>query len=249
VGKRGNARCGPKKVLYSAVCRPPAPLKMPDSLPQPATPPALALAALDPLPAAVPGARAYSVLALLALASGAAPLDRTTWVLEVLILAAVYAGIRATAERLTPSPVFLRTMFVYAFVMLIGAHWTYGHAPPGEWLRDAFGLARNPWDRVGHLFQGAVPALLILGLRTARPRPVRFALAFAAGVGTCLLFDLLESGAAACMQDGAAFIQAEGSHDSLFDLAFATLGTLIALGLSLNERTPRPAQKRRTRGA
>lgn len=180
-------------------------------------------------------------------------MDQVTWNLEVLVLGLVYAGIAWVSKRrggLRPSAAFLWVMWVYGFVMLIGAHWTYGHAPPGEWLREALGLTRNPWDRVGHLFQGAVPALFVLGQKPLRWRRT---LALVAGVGTSLFFEALEAGAAGLMQDGARFIQANGSHDSLFDVGFATLGALGAVLLSewvkSNERAPRPPGEGQPGGA
>ena len=45
--------------------------------------------------------------------------------------------------------------------------------PLGDWLRDVFGLARNPYDGIGHLAQGFVPAIaareLLLRLTPLRP--------------------------------------------------------------------------------
>jgi Predicted membrane protein (DUF2238) len=37
--------------------------------------------------------------------------------------------------------------------MSIGGHWTYAEVPVGFWVRDALGLARNHYDRLGHLMQ------------------------------------------------------------------------------------------------
>ena len=43
---------------------------------------------------------------------------------------------------------------------MLGGHWTYAEMPLFDWLQDEFGLARNYYDRVGHLFQGIVPAMI-----------------------------------------------------------------------------------------
>ena len=167
----------------------------------------------------------------------------------MLILASVYAALAAWCRaRPRPSATFLWTLWLYGFVMLIGAHWTYGHAPPGEWLRELLGLHRNPWDRVGHLFQGAVPALFLLGLQ---PRGTSFrrrlALALLAGLATALTFEGLESLVAHLVADGAGFVQAQGDpFDSLFDILFATLGAGFALlAPTPNEATPRTPENRR----
>jgi putative membrane protein len=43
---------------------------------------------------------------------------------------------------------------------MLGGHYTYARVPLGFWLQDGFDLARNHYDRIGHLAQGFVPAIL-----------------------------------------------------------------------------------------
>lgn len=203
---------------------------------------------------ATPGRRAYTLLGLATVASGFAPRDRYTWALEVLVLAVVCAGFVLVHTRwpaLRPSALFSWLLFTYAFVMLIGAHSTYGHALPGEWLRAALGLERNPWDRVGHLFQGALPALYVHErLSRAGGSDVRrLAATLAAGLAMALFFEGAELVAAHFAADAATFVQAQGDpFDSLFDVLFAGLGALVVaacgrgwpLGRTPATRTPVP---------
>ena len=42
-----------------------------------------------------------------------------------------------------------------------GGHYTYADVPIGNWARDAFHLSRNHFDRMGHFFQGVIPAMLV----------------------------------------------------------------------------------------
>jgi putative membrane protein len=181
---------------------------------------------------APPSPRAYAPLGLALAISAVAPLVRLTWTLEVTVLVAVYAAVALWSRlRTRPTASFLWALLVYGFVMLVGAHWTYGHAPPGEWLREVLSLTRNPWDRVGHLFQGAVPALFVLGLV---PRGTSFrrrlALALAAGLVTALTFELLEALVVHIAPGAAHFEQTQGDpHDSLFDVLCAGLGASLAL--------------------
>lgn len=49
---------------------------------------------------------------------------------------------------------------IHATILLIGGHYTYALVPLGEWLRSAFDLGRNHYDRVGHFAQGFVPAII-----------------------------------------------------------------------------------------
>ncbi len=92
--------------------------------------------------------------------SGYAPADRFVWILEVLpailgavILIAIYGRIRLTM-------LVYGLIWLHALVLMLGGHWTYSDMPLFDWLQDEYGLARNYYDRVGHLFQGIVPAMI-----------------------------------------------------------------------------------------
>lgn len=47
-----------------------------------------------------------------------------------------------------------------AIILMIGGHYTYALMPAFNWLRDAFDLSRNYYDRIGHIAQGFVPAMI-----------------------------------------------------------------------------------------
>lgn len=51
-------------------------------------------------------------------------------------------------------------ILIHAIVLIIGGHYTYAEVPLFNWLRDTFSLDRNYYDRVGHFFQGFVPAIV-----------------------------------------------------------------------------------------
>jgi len=88
------------------------------------------------------------------------PHDYFTWILEV--FPAVIAGV----VLLVIYPRFRFTSLVYvlilvhAAILMIGGHYTYAEMPLFSWLRDEFHLARNYYDRVGHIAQGFVPAVI-----------------------------------------------------------------------------------------
>ena len=62
------------------------------------------------------------------------------------------------AQSLTP--LLYALLFLHAVILMVGGHYTYARVPIGFWVQDAFELARNHYDRVGHLAQGFVPAIL-----------------------------------------------------------------------------------------
>jgi putative membrane protein len=92
--------------------------------------------------------------------SGYRPRDYFTWVLEVLpaVIAAVVLGMLYPRFRFTDLVYVL--ILIHAIILMVGGHYTYAEMPLFNWLRDAHGLARNYYDRVGHVAQGFVPAMI-----------------------------------------------------------------------------------------
>lgn len=98
---------------------------------------------------------------LLALiASGIAPYDRATWLLEVSpVLIAV--PLLLFSYRDFPLTRLLYVLIaIHALVLILGGTYTYARVPLGFWVQDLFELQRNPYDKLGHFMQGLVPALL-----------------------------------------------------------------------------------------
>ena len=101
-----------------------------------------------------------SVTGLILLWSGIAPVDRVTWWLEVapVLIGALLVTLTYSSFRL--SPLLYRLLFVHAVILMVGGHYTYVRVPAGFWLQDLFELSRNHYDRLGHLAQGFIPAIL-----------------------------------------------------------------------------------------
>jgi len=202
-------------------------------------------------------------LLLVALAAtGPTAVDAYVWAVEVAaVIVAVLAvdaldGRRIGALQVGPHRRTVHMLlWVYVGVMLVGATWTYGAAPPGAWLQAAFDLTRNPWDRIGHLFQGALPALVVLGVRRAPgagaqrgaaeggarrerlPLLPALGLALAAGLAVAGLFEALEAAFAHFAPASVDFVDAQGdANDRGWDLFWAGLGAGLA---ACGERTCR----------
>ena len=99
------------------------------------------------------------VLAAL-LVSAISPTDRMTWWLEALPVLIALPLLTLTARRFPLTNLLYVLIACHALVLLLGAHYTYAKVPPGNWVRDAFGLMRNNYDRLGHVVQGFVPAII-----------------------------------------------------------------------------------------
>jgi putative membrane protein len=92
--------------------------------------------------------------------SGIRPHDFATWVLEVFPVVIAVPVLIATRNRFPLTPLAYRLIFVHALILMLGGHYTYARVPLGFWVQDLLGLARNHYDRLGHLAQGFVPAII-----------------------------------------------------------------------------------------
>ena len=172
-------------------------------------------------------------LALLAL-SGVEPHDRFTWVLEVAPLLVGVPLLVATHRRFRLTPLLYRLLFLHAVILMVGGHYTYAEVPLGFWVRDALGLARNHYDRLGHFAQGFVPAILVreILLRRSPLRPGKWLFFLVASV--CLavsaFYELVEWWTAAATGDAAtAFLGTQGDPwDTQWDMFLALVGAVVA---------------------
>jgi putative membrane protein len=120
-------------------------------------------------------------------------------------------------------------------VLCIGGHWTYARVPAGDWFQQLLGWERNPYDRLGHLVQGFVPAIAAreILVRTAPLRGSRW-LPFLV-VAICLAisasYELIEWATAVIAGGGAVeFLGTQGDvWDAQWDMFCALLGAIAAL--------------------
>jgi len=169
--------------------------------------------------------------------SGVAPRDRLTWAMEVAPAVAGAIVLLATYRRFRFSTLAYGLIWVHAVILMVGGHWTYAEMPVFNWLRDALDLSRNYYDRLGHLAQGFIPAILAreVLLRTSPLRRGKWLVAIV--LSFCLamsaVYELLEWWASLAV--GAAadqFLALQGDEwDSQWDMLLALLGAAAALVL------------------
>lgn len=172
---------------------------------------------------------------LVLLWSGINPKDQFTWFLEV--LPALIGGVALLATyrsfRLTPLLYFF--ILIHCLVLMVGGHYTYAEVPLFDTLKELLGGERNNYDKVGHFFQGFVPALLAreILLRKAVVNGRRWLNLFI--VSICLAFsafyELIEWWVAlASGEDAEAFLGTQGYiWDTQSDMALALVGALVSL--------------------
>jgi putative membrane protein len=166
--------------------------------------------------------------------SGIAPHDRFTWFLEVAPILIAVPVLIATRRRFPLTPLAYRLILVHAVILMVGGHYTYERVPAGDWVRDALGLARNDYDRVGHFAQGFVPAILAREILLRRSPLVRGRWLFFLVTCVCLAisacYEFVEWWTAVATGDAAtAFLGTQGDPwDTQWDMLTAVVGALAA---------------------
>lgn len=174
------------------------------------------------------------VVAALAV-SGIRPYDRATWFMEVAPVLLALPILLLTHRRFPLTPLLFLLLFVHALVLIWGGAYTYARVPLGFWMQDLLGLARNPYDKIGHFMQGLVPALLAREI-LLRGRHVS-GKAMAAFLSVCIalagsaFYELIEWWAALTLGQGAEeFLGTQGDPwDTQSDMFLALIGAALAM--------------------
>lgn len=167
--------------------------------------------------------------------SGIGPKDQFTWFLEVLpaIIGLVLMAITLKSFPLTR--VLYNFILLHCIVLMVGGHYTYAEVPLFDTIANWMGSERNNYDKVGHFFQGFVPALLareilirkgiVNGKVWLNIIIVAICLAFSA------FYELIEWWVAVASGENAeAFLGTQGYiWDTQSDMALALVGAIISL--------------------
>jgi len=124
---------------------------------------------------------------------------------------------------------------VHALVLIVGGFYTYAKVPFGFWLEQTLSLSRNPYDRIGHLLQGFVPALIARelfirgGYVSGKKMTVFLSICVVMFISSC--YELIEWAAALSLGQGAdQFLGTQGDPwDTQSDMFMALLGSILAL--------------------
>ncbi len=161
--------------------------------------------------------------------SGINPKDQFTWFLETApaMIGAVLLLLTYRSFHLTPLLYFF--ILLHCIVLMVGGHYTYAEVPLFE------GFERNNYDKVGHFFQGFVPALLAREI-LIRKKVVNFkSWLNVIIVSICLAFsafyELIEWWVAEATGENAeAFLGTQGYvWDTQSDMALALLGAIVSI--------------------
>lgn len=176
-------------------------------------------------------------LVTLLIGSGSYAYDRPTWLLEVMPVLIVLPLLWVTRYRFPLTPLLYGLIFAHAVVLIVGGFYTYARVPLGFQLQEWLGLERNPYDKIGHWFQGFVPAtvareVLIRGRFVNGRRMLNF-LILCVVLAISVAYEWLEWLAAISFGGGAyEFLGTQGDPwDTQSDMLFALIGGISALAL------------------
>ena len=160
------------------------------------------------------------------------PYDTFTWFLEVAPALIGAALVFATRKRFPLTPLLYSLILAHCIVLMIGGHYTYAEVPFFDGL---FGAERNNYDKVGHFFQGFVPAILARELLT-RLQVVsgphwRTLFVLSVTLAFSAFYELIEWWVALLSgEDATAFLGTQGYEwDTQSDMGFALFGAICAL--------------------
>ena len=164
------------------------------------------------------------------------PKDQFTWFLEV---APVLIGLVILAfsyKKFPLTPLLYTLILIHMVILMVGGHYTYAEVPLFDYIKEALGQTRNNYDKVGHLAQGFIPAILARELLMRKEIIsgskiwlnyiiLSIILAFSA------FYELIEWWVAlGTGEDAEAFLGTQGYvWDTQSDMMYALMGGILAL--------------------
>lgn len=175
------------------------------------------------------------ILLLALIYTGLFTADRTTWLMEVTPVIIIVPLLLATHRRYPLTPLLYTLIFFHALILIGGGMYTYAKVPIGFDVQEMFNLSRNPYDKLGHFFQGLVPALaareILLRGGYVRGRKMVGFLVCCIALAISAAYELIEWWAALAMGQGADdFLGTQGDPwDTQSDMFCALLGALTTV--------------------
>ncbi len=166
--------------------------------------------------------------------SGIRPYDFATWVMEIFPIVLALPVLVLTRKRFPLTRLVYWLILVHALILILGGHYTYARVPLGFWVQEWFGFARNHYDRLGHLAQGFIPALIAreILIRNSPLKPGKwlFFLVTTTCMSVSVMYEFIEWWAALIAGEGATeFLGTQGDvWDTQWDMLLATIGAILA---------------------
>jgi putative membrane protein len=161
--------------------------------------------------------------------------DFFTWLMEVFPVLIGGAALVWIYPRFHFTTLVYALITVHGIILMIGGHYTYALMPVFTWIKDAFHLDRNYYDRLGHFAQGFVPVMIareVLLRTTALKRGALLNyLLLSIAMAISAWYEILEFAVARLAGAGAdAFLGTQGDPwDTQWDMTCCFIGATCAL--------------------
>jgi putative membrane protein len=167
--------------------------------------------------------------------SAIGPRDRLTWSLEVFPVVIAIPLLIRFYPRYRFTTLVYALIALHAAILMIGGHYTYAGEPVFNWVKSAYHLDRNYYDRLGHFAQGFVPAavareVLIRWTGVRRGRMLVF-LVLCVAMAISAWYEILEFAVARILGSSAEnFLGTQGDEwDTQWDMTSCFIGAIASL--------------------
>jgi putative membrane protein len=160
--------------------------------------------------------------------------DRLTWALETIPVLIGILLLVPSRNSFPLTPLLYRLLAIHALILIIGGYYTYAGNPLFSWLQETLELSRNHYDRLGHLAQGFIPAILAREILLRRSPLQPGGWLFLTVTSICLAFsafyEMIEWWVALVSEEAAdAFLATQGDiWDTQWDMFLALLGAIAS---------------------
>jgi putative membrane protein len=176
-----------------------------------------------------------TIVTLLLVGSGIDPVaDRLIWFLETFPVMLGMLLVILSRRSFPLTLLLYRLLALHALILIFGGYYTYAENPLFNWLQEALDLARNHYDRVGHLAQGFIPAILAREILLRRSPLKRGGWLFLVVTSICLAFsafyEMIEWWVALLSEEAAeSFLGTQGDNwDTQWDMFLCLIGAILS---------------------
>ena len=178
-----------------------------------------------------------AIFTLVLIWSGIGPHDYPTWLLEVAPAMIAAAVLWYTRERFPLTRLTYILILIHCVILMVGGHYTYALVPLGDWVMEAFDQTSNNYDKLGHLAQGFIPAIvareILIRNKVINYPGWRDFLIVCVVLAISAFYELVEWWVALLSEEAAdSFLGTQGYvWDTQSDMWFALVGAVSALVL------------------
>ena len=163
------------------------------------------------------------------------PKDLFTWFLEVFPAMIAFVVLAITYKNFRLTPLVYSLILIHCIILMVGGHYTYSEVPLFDFIKEFFNQERNNYDKLGHLAQGFIPAMIAReiiirkSIITIESWRNFFIICFCLALSA--FYELIEWWVAIFTNEASNdFLGTQGYiWDTQSDMAWALFGTILAL--------------------